>query len=55
MTRPSSITCQVLHTSDDHGDGGDELDDAMATSYRIQLVLVAFDGDECCDFSEFRC
>ena len=28
MTRPSSITCQVLHTSDDdQGDGGDELDD----------------------------
>ena len=27
MTRPSSITCQVLHTSDDHGYGVDELND----------------------------
>ena len=25
-----------------------------AMSCRIQLVLVAFDGDECCDFNEFR-
>ena len=40
MTRPSSITCQVLHTSDDdQGDGGDELNSILPSPSNHLLDL----------------